>query len=262
MSLLWWHGGIWNITLYFFLPKKKNGVLIIHGGTLFDYVFVINRKMSVKQRTHFILRQYLTGLLNLIDECTENEDPQLIIRGTSYIMNRKTISKMGFKIIETDFIERMIILFNYINILLSYSIAKGKLSFPKIISQTITFEATLEELINKKSYILELNKKLQKFSWSFLDAPRIPTSKYPDRRSGSDKRYAILKNIGKVRLNIAKGSTWTLTGPHFAITPYNLYWNMGKYINGMLKVLNEEESLVTNWRSWTNRKEIIRNFRK
>ncbi len=147
-----------------FLAEKKNGVLIIHGGTLFDYVFVINRKMSVKPRTHFILRQYLTGLLNLIDECTENEDPQLIIRGTSYIMNRKTISKMGFKIIETDFIERMIILFNYINILLSYSIAKGKLSFPKIISQTITFEATLEELINKKSYILELNKKLQKFS--------------------------------------------------------------------------------------------------
>ena len=38
----------------------------IHGGTLFDYVFVIDQKMNGKQRTNFIIQQYLEGLLNLI----------------------------------------------------------------------------------------------------------------------------------------------------------------------------------------------------
>src|SRR5690606_19696192 len=34
----------------FISEKPKNGVVKIHGGTLFDYVFVIDRNMNGKQR--------------------------------------------------------------------------------------------------------------------------------------------------------------------------------------------------------------------
>ncbi|PVH23863.1 hypothetical protein [Sphingobacterium corticibacter] len=144
----------------FLSEKPKNGILRIHGGTLFDYVFVINGKLNGKQRTDFIIHQYLQGFLKFIEEHERGYDDKLLIRGTSYIMNKKTATKLGFKIVETDFIHKLLLLYNVVNIFLSYSIAKGKLSFPNL-RQTITFEATLGELIKQKPYIQELISRFQ-----------------------------------------------------------------------------------------------------
>lgn len=152
-------GNLTYHSLLFLSEKPKNGVLKIHGGTLFDYVFVVNRKMNGKQRTDFIIRQFLQGFLKLIDECKDSENNNLLIRGTSYIINRKTATNMGFKVVETDFIQKLLLICNYVNILLSYSIAKGKLSFPNL-SQTITFEITFDRLIKKEAYIRNLYDRL------------------------------------------------------------------------------------------------------
>jgi hypothetical protein len=37
--------------------------MVIHGGTLFDYYFTLDKNSSSRQRKIFILQQYLEGLL-------------------------------------------------------------------------------------------------------------------------------------------------------------------------------------------------------
>ena len=144
----------------FLSEKLKNGTIKIHGGTLFDYVFVIDLKMSGKQRTNFIVHQYLEGLLNLIEENEIKKSENITIRGTSYIINDRTAERIGFKVIKTDNIQKLILIYNYFNVLITYSIAKGKLSFPKL-KQTKTFETKLSELVERKGFIKNLNEKLK-----------------------------------------------------------------------------------------------------
>ena len=142
----------------FITEKPKNRLIKIHGGTLFDYYFVIDKKMNGRQRTNFIIQQYLEGLLHLIEKY-EN-DKNIKIRGTSYIINKRTAEKMGFEIIETDYLQKIILIYNYFNILISNSIAKNKLSFPKI-NKTKTFEADVRQLLERKEYIEKLNQSLK-----------------------------------------------------------------------------------------------------
>ncbi len=84
----------------------------------------------------------------------------LKLRGTSYIINESTAERIGFTITKTDFVQKMIITYNYFNILISSSIAKDKLSFPNL-NDTKTFEATLIDLVERKEYIRNLNSKLK-----------------------------------------------------------------------------------------------------
>ncbi len=142
----------------FIAETPKNGFIKIHGGTLFDYYFVIDITMNGKQRTDFIIQQYLDGLLYLIE--TYEKDPTMTIRGTSYILNKRTAEKMRFKIVETEVLQKIILIYNYFNILISTSIAKNKLAFPKL-NNIKTFEANVSQLLKRKEYIETLNKALK-----------------------------------------------------------------------------------------------------
>lgn len=142
----------------FITEKPKDGLIKIHGGTLFDYYFVIDKKMNGKQRTNFIIQKYLDGLLHLMEEY--KNDKKMKIRGTSYIINKKTAEKIGFEIVETDILQKIILIYNYCNILISNSIAKKKISFPKL-NKTKTFEANVSQLLKRKEYIESLNKSLK-----------------------------------------------------------------------------------------------------
>ena len=145
----------------FLTEKPKNGLVKIHGGTLFDYYFVIDRKMNGKQRTDFIIQQYLEGLLSFIEE--HKNDKQIKIHGTSYIINERTAEKIGFKTVETDVLQKVIITYNYFNLLISNSIAKKELAFPNL-SKTKTFETEIGQLIERKEYLERLNKSLKRDS--------------------------------------------------------------------------------------------------
>lgn len=112
--------------------RPKNGMIRIHGGTLFDYVFVIDRRLNGKQRTNFIVQQYLEGLLNLINEYEMTRVENLKICATSYIINGRTAQRIGFEVTRSDYVQKLILIYNYFNVLISYSIAKGTLAFPKI----------------------------------------------------------------------------------------------------------------------------------
>jgi len=75
-------------------------------------------------------------------------------------MNERTVERVGFKVIKTDFIQYLILVYNSFNILISYSIAKDKLAFPRL-KNIKTFEANINDLTEQKSFIENLNNKLK-----------------------------------------------------------------------------------------------------
>jgi len=143
----------------FLSEKPKDGLIKIHGGTLFDYVFVLDPELNSRQRTNIVLQQYLEGLLCLIEQYDGTEN--IMVSGTSYIINKRTAERVGFTVTKTDALQKMILMVNYFNVLTSYSIAKGKLSFPKL-NATKTFEAKMDELVERKQLIGDLNEKLKR----------------------------------------------------------------------------------------------------
>lgn len=144
----------------FLAEKPKNGKIIIHGGTLFDYVFVIDGSLNGGERTKLIMEQYLEGLVNLIDHLQKDNSENLIIRGTSYIINEMTAQKLGFQVVQTDFLQKCILIYNYFNLVCATSLAKGKLIFPKL-GKIQSFEARLDELMERRDFITSLNMKLK-----------------------------------------------------------------------------------------------------
>jgi hypothetical protein len=139
----------------FIAEKEKKGIIKVHGGSLID------KSLSGMQRTNFILQKYLEGILNLIKDCEENQNTSLKIKGTSYILNERTAKKIGFEIVRTELIQTLILSYNYVNILISNSFAKRKLSFPKL-NNVKTFETNLEKLIKRRAFIEKLNERLKK----------------------------------------------------------------------------------------------------
>lgn len=144
----------------FIAEKENNGTIVVHGGSLFDYYFVIDRSLNGKQRTNFILQKYLEGLLNLMEIHQKNQNTAVKIKGTTYILNERTAHKLGLKTVNTDFIQTLILTFNYVNVLLSHSIAKRKIAFPKL-TDIKTFEGEINDLIDHKTFIEGLNEKLK-----------------------------------------------------------------------------------------------------
>jgi hypothetical protein len=143
----------------FITEREHKGVIIIHGGSLFDYVFVLNKSLKGRQRKTYIIQQYLQGLLNLIDSQEKKADPEVKIKGTSYILNDRTAKKLGFKIVKTNFLQKLILTYNYVNLLVSNSIAQGKVTFPRL-GKVKTFEASISTLIKHKPSIIKLNLRL------------------------------------------------------------------------------------------------------
>lgn len=147
-------------TPLFIAEKEKNEKIIIHGGTLFDYYYMIDRNWKGKQRIRFILNQYILGLIELGDSYSEKEAEKISLEGTSYILNDRTAEKLGFQKQRTNLLQKIILFYNYVQILLANSIAKGKLSFPAI-GRLNTFTAPLSAIKANKAYLKKLAKKLE-----------------------------------------------------------------------------------------------------
>ena len=97
----------------------------------------------------------------MITSYEKEQNTTIKVKGTSYILNERTANKIGFKVVKTDFLQKMILMFNYFNILISSSFAKKKLSFPKL-SNIKTFESEISELLLRKEFLIGLNTKLKK----------------------------------------------------------------------------------------------------
>lgn len=140
--------------------KERNNTIKIHGGTLLDYVFVIDRSMNGKQRKRFILCGYLEGLIKLIDWADDKGKTRLKITGTTPILNKRTAAKLGFKVKPLNIIQLIILLFNYPNLTVGQSLANAQLSLPRI-ARAKTIEADIGGLKKRRAYLEELCAKLK-----------------------------------------------------------------------------------------------------
>ena len=146
-------------SLFLLTEEEKNKTIKIHGGTLFDYYFVFQKNMTAQERRKIVLLEYLKGLQKLVE--TTNDDVN--IQGTSYIINERTANKVGLKKVETNGIQKLILLFNYINIMLSISIVKKTIVFPHL-GKIKTFEGKISDIKQKGIFIHKLIEKLEKNS--------------------------------------------------------------------------------------------------
>lgn len=137
--------------------NENNNVMVIHGGTLFDYYFTLDKNASSRQRKIIILQQYLEGLLQII---VERKGQNLQIKATTYILNERTGKKIGFNCRKPDFIQTLILIINYPNLLVTKSFANNVLSFPNL-RKTRTFETDINSLIKNQSTIEKLNTRLK-----------------------------------------------------------------------------------------------------
>ena len=144
-------------------PRK--GRIQLHGGTLFDYYFMFKDEREHAPFTRFTLYHYLNGLVNLI-ETHQDQEGGLILQGTTYMVGARTLEKIGFRRTSVPVFQRLILLFNYFNLTLAYSLVKGKLqqgqlSFPNF-TQIYAFEASIEELAERREYIIALRDRIGK----------------------------------------------------------------------------------------------------
>ena len=151
------NGKLKYYSLFFLVEKAHKGIIKIHGSTLFDYYFVLNKEMTSKHRTKLVLLEYLKGLQNLV----QNTNEDVIIQGTSYIVNEKTANKVGMKKVQINAIQVFILCFNYVNLMMSLSLVKKGLQFPKL-KNIHTFQGSVSDIRTKEKYINQLIDKLER----------------------------------------------------------------------------------------------------
>ncbi|MCM4161897.1 hypothetical protein FHG64_15825 [Antarcticibacterium flavum] len=152
------NGKLTYFSSLFLAETERKAAIVIHGGTLFDYFFVIDRDLNGQQRTNLILQKFIEGLLHLTSSY-HSKDAGIRVKGTSYILNERTLEKAGFTIVKTDVLQYVILIWNYFNLTLSLSLAKAKLTFPNL-GRVVTFEAELSSLMDRRSYLESLNTRL------------------------------------------------------------------------------------------------------
>jgi hypothetical protein len=150
--------------------KEHKDEILIHGGTLFDYVYTLDRRMSGRERTEVILHSYIEGLLKLVEAQEELSATEMVVRGTSYIINERTAQRIGLHVVKTDLNQVLILLINYLPLTIAYSYARAKLSLPSL-SKVKTYEASINDLISHKPVLIALEKKMRPGNSEIVQQP-------------------------------------------------------------------------------------------
>ncbi|RED96661.1 hypothetical protein [Marinoscillum furvescens] len=141
----------------FLLWQKSNDKIILHGGTLVEYWFYLDKKWNASERKRHILHQYLLGLQQLI---YRELPPHTTIQATTHIVGKNTLKRLGFKTISKNEVQLIILTLNYPNLLCTMSLAHGRLQFPNL-RMVKSFETTAEELNQRSEQIQLLLQKLE-----------------------------------------------------------------------------------------------------
>ena len=105
----------------------------LHSGGSFDYLFVMRKyRAGIEIRTKLLI-YHIEGLIKIIKLIENKSIPKTVnIVGTSYFFNDRTLSKMGFDIVNPSLFYRLNLFINFIDLSWMYSLSKGKLSIPKL----------------------------------------------------------------------------------------------------------------------------------
>ena len=153
--------GVYKYYSPMLIGYMPNNVQIdLHSGGSFDYLFVMRKfKIGFETRNR-ILTYHLEGLLNIIAQIENGAIPKsVIISGTSYFFNKRTLNKLGFELQKPSLFYRINLLLNFIDLIWMYSIAQGHISIPKIWTANM---ASIEGgiLVDHKDMIEALYRKL------------------------------------------------------------------------------------------------------
>ena len=89
-------------------------------------------RAGIEIRTKLLI-YHIEGLIKIIKLIENKSIPKTVnIVGTSYFFNDRTLSKMGFDIVNPSLFYRLNLFINFIDLSWMYSLSKGKLSIPKL----------------------------------------------------------------------------------------------------------------------------------
>lgn len=140
--------------LLVYLPTEQRYDL--HNGTSFDYLFLMRKFRPGRAMRYQLLRYYMEGLLHIIHKIESDQLPQtVVIRGSSYFFSDRSARRLGFSVRKAKFHEQINIIINYLDLTWMYSIAHGKLVFPKLNRiKTATIKGS--ELVKHKSQVTNI----------------------------------------------------------------------------------------------------------
>jgi hypothetical protein len=136
----------------------------LHSGGSFDYLFVMRKYKSGIELRNRLLMYHIEGLLKIIQHIENKSIPETVnLVGTSYFFNNKTLSKMGFDIVNPSLFYRLNLFINFIDLIWMYSLSQGKLSIPKLWNAK---KASISgaKLIESKKIIEDLYDKMKRRS--------------------------------------------------------------------------------------------------
>ncbi|MEM8896607.1 MAG: hypothetical protein AAGC85_00815, partial [Bacteroidota bacterium] len=144
--------------LLVYSPNKK--LYDLHNGTSFDYLFLMRKVKAGSAAKKLILKYYLEGLLQIIQEIkTGNLPDSLVISGSSYFFSERTAEKLGFTIQKADSMVYFNSAFNMLDLTWMYSYAHGRFRFPKL-SAIKKASISGKDLLKQEAYIRRLKQAL------------------------------------------------------------------------------------------------------
>lgn len=82
-----------------------------------------------------MLQYYIEGLTKIVEKIKNGELSETSkIKGTSHFMENSIIKKIGFTIVESEPIDKMGFLMDYLDLVWMNSLSNGKIQFPKFSS--------------------------------------------------------------------------------------------------------------------------------
>jgi hypothetical protein len=144
----------------FLAEKEKSGGFILHGGTVFDYVFVFSWQQAGETARRQVVEQFIAGLLAFVRYLEANDLYETRIKGSSYFFNARNAHRYGFEIVKTEDMQRLIMAMNYAVLLVMYSFTQGKVALPPI-REIKTVQSTGKKLIGKRKQIMRVLRKIE-----------------------------------------------------------------------------------------------------
>jgi len=140
------------------MEAANKGKIKLHGGTLLEYYFYFQKSWTQQSRKKFVIASFIKGLLSLIENyCPEESDTT--IEFTSYILNRRSMERFGFELSETNSLQWIILVINFVPLTIANSMLNKRLKFPKL-SQISTYKTTPQVLAQYKHKLVLLEKRM------------------------------------------------------------------------------------------------------
>ncbi len=139
-------------------PVKDKGV-VLHGGTLFDYWYVLRPYPSFRLRKKRLLYDMVRGLRLEAERAQAEDRLDQFVRGTSYFINLRTATRFGLQPVSRDWGQILILWFNAAQVTAAYTIMRGRLAWPPL-HRVQTYTGTWNAIYKNRKMLETLERRL------------------------------------------------------------------------------------------------------